>query len=99
VWVEFDVQDEPKRRSPGRKQCLDCQRKLTVQAADRIERSAKGSCDYPQAQMTASRNTAAQTAIAATNAESNARSFLRSVRDVSHQPSYVRMLRMVPSPQ
>jgi hypothetical protein len=33
VWVEFDVQDEPKRRSPGRKQRLDCQRKLTVQAA------------------------------------------------------------------
>jgi hypothetical protein len=62
------------------------------------ECSANGFFDCPQAQMTASRNAAAQTKIAATNAESNARSFLRSVRDVSHQPWYVRMLVMVPSP-
>jgi hypothetical protein len=68
------------------------------EADSAVEHSANGSCDCPQAQMTASRNAAAQTAIAATNAENNARSFLRSVRDVSHQPSYVRMLVMVPSP-
>jgi hypothetical protein len=48
--------------------------------------------------MTARKNAVAQTAIAATNAENKARSFLRSVRDLSHQPSYVRMLVMVPSP-
>ena len=68
------------------------------EADSAAERSANGFCDCPQAQMIASKNAAAQTAIAATNAERNARSFLRSVRDVSHQPSYVRMLVMVPSP-
>jgi hypothetical protein len=73
-------------------------RELAFEADGTVERSVNGSCDCPQAQMTARRSAAAQTAIAATNAESNARSFLRSVRDVSYQPSYVRMLVMVPSP-
>jgi hypothetical protein len=46
--------------------------------------------------MTVSRNAAAQTAIAATNAESNARPFLGSSRDSSHEHSYVRMLAIIP---
>jgi hypothetical protein len=41
-------------------------------------------------------NAVAQTAMAATNAESNARSFRSSSREMSHQPSYVRMLAMMP---
>jgi hypothetical protein len=53
----------------------------------------------PRAQITASMNAVAQTTIAATDAESNARSFLGLIRDVSHQPSYVRMLTMMSIPE
>ena len=55
--------------------------------------AARAAC----AQGSATKNTVTHTAIAATNAESNARSFLSSSRDVPHQPSYARMLAMVPS--
>ena len=48
--------------------------------------------------MIASIKAVAQTTIAATDAESNARSFLGLLRDTSHQPSYVRMLTMIPTP-
>jgi hypothetical protein len=46
------------------------------------------------AQKSANRNIVAQTAMTATNAESNARSFRSSIRERSHQPSYEWMLAM-----
>ena len=45
----------------------------------------------PRAQTSAKRKAAVHTVIAATNAETNARSFLWSITDASHQPSYVRI--------
>jgi hypothetical protein len=47
-------------------------------------------------QTSSSRNAVAQTAMAATKAESNARSFLSSNGDVSRQPLCVRVLAMTP---